>query len=511
MQPTTMTGPAGETADYYRLDFETIPHIVWAAGPRGDLEFCNSWGCEYFGLSLAQLAEKGWRAVLHAEDLEECLQRWEWALRSGRMFDVGCRLRRADGEYRWHRARALPLRAAGGAVERWFGTCTDVDVQLRAGRLEEAGGEIGWASTSGEPVFDASGEFRGYRGVARDITAQRRAEEALRASEQRFQAYMDHSPAIAWMKDSQLRYRYVSEPFLRQLKKTREQVIGRTVVEIWPDAVAMLESDRIVQKERRPVQLIDSFAMAHDGALHDWLVSKFPLADETGAMGVGGVSLDITERIDAEKEARELLDRLIAAQESERQRLAHELHDLIGQNLTALAISLANLPGDDAQIGRMRRTVEQTIEAIRGVMAGLRPPGLDEYGLLPALHAHAAEFQLRTGLRTSVEVRGFARRLAARVETALFRIVQEALTNAAKHSGAAAVQVLLEEADGALTVQVEDDGRGLVEPAQARRPGEGGWGLRAIRERAQACGGTMRIENAGRGARLVVEIPLHDD
>ena len=375
-------------------------------------------------------------------------------------------------------------------------------------------GGIAWASVSGEPVFGGAGEFLGYRGVARDITAQRRAEDALRASEQRFQAFMDHSPAIAWIKDSALRYTYVSEPYVRQLKKKREDVIGKTVLEAWaefPDSARLYESDALVQRERRPVQIIDSGVTRDDGLPSYWLVSKFPLPDKSGAVGVAAVSLDITERVEAENEARELLDRLVAAQESERKRLATELHDLIGQNLTALGISLANLGSQDAEVGRMRRTVEQTIEAIRGVMTALRPPGLDEYGLLPALRAYGAEFQLRTGLRTSVEVRGFARRLPGRVETSIFRIVQEALTNAAKHGGAAAVQVLLEEAGGALTVQVEDDGRGLVEPQHARRPGQGGWGLRTIRERSQACGGTMRVESPGRGTRLVVEIPLKDD
>jgi PAS domain S-box-containing protein len=155
-------------------------------------------------------------------------------------------------------------------------------------------GETTWASTSGEPAFGAAGEFLGYRGVARDITAQRRAEEALRASEQRFQAFMDHSPAIAWIKDAQLRYSYVSEPFLRQLKKKRSEVIGRTVVECWPDALSMFDSDRVVQRERRSLQVMDAFSLTDDGPMHHWVVSKFPFADETGAIGVAGVSLDIT-------------------------------------------------------------------------------------------------------------------------------------------------------------------------------------------------------------------------
>jgi signal transduction histidine kinase len=156
----------------------------------------------------------------------------------------------------------------------------------------------------------------------------------------------------------------------------------------------------------------------------------------------------------------------------------------------------------------MRRTVEQTVEAIRGVMSDLRPPALDEYGLLPALRTYAGEFQSQTSLRTVVDSAGTLHRLPARMEMTLFRIVQEALTNAAKHSDATLVRVLIQQTERLVRLSVEDDGRGFSEPLGARKSRRGGWGLPAIRERAEACGGVMRIEHQARGTRLIVEVPI---
>jgi PAS domain S-box-containing protein len=218
-------------------------------------------------------------------------------------------------------------------------------------------------------------------------------------------------------------------------------------------------------------------------------------------------------------DARRLMDRLVIAQESERRRLADDLHDLIGQNLTALGIDLtalqqrlASMDGSPAiRIDAMRVLVEQTIHAIRGVMTGLRPPALDEYGLTAALRSYAAEFAERTGMKTSITVLGPERRLAHGKELTLYRIAQEGFTNSAKHSGASAVHVRITHERACVQVVVEDDGRGFSDPVGARSAHRGGWGLPAMRERAESHGGSLRIEFPGSGTRLIVEIPADDD
>ena len=219
------------------------------------------------------------------------------------------------------------------------------------------------------------------------------------------------------------------------------------------------------------------------------------------------------------EDVRSLVNRLVQTQEAERRRVADELHDLIGQNLTALGIDLQALKqqlqsrGDliaGPRLDAMAGLVETTIDAIRGVMTDLRPAALEEFGLVPALRWYASVFSERTGIKVATQVAGPAARLSSDAELALFRIVQETLTNVAKHSGAASVKVAIRYGDG-VHLSVEDDGRGFADAAGARSAKRGGFGLTTMRERAQAHGGRLSVEFPGRGTRVVVEIPKEAD
>jgi PAS domain S-box-containing protein len=385
-------------------------------------------------------------------------------------------------------------------------------------RLNEAGEKV-WISTSGEPVFDPAGRFKGYRGVGRDITRRRVAEQAIRDSEQRFNAFMDNAPAVAWIKDSRLRYSYISKAYEKFIGRRAEEFLGREDYMIWPEEIArqMRHTDEMVLRGRAPIQVLQN-APHPDGTEHTWLQAKFPLPDASGAPGIGGMAIDATKHVEAERsanhyaeEARALLGRLIATQENERKLLATQLHDLIGQNLSALGIGLSNiarLVPDSVQLAAMSRTVEETISAIRDVMTDLRPPTIDEYGLLPALRGYAAEFEARTSLRVTVEALNDLPRLTPSLELTLFRMAQEALANAAKHSGGTAARIFIEQSESRVRLVVEDNGRGFTNPRGARRTRAGGWGLPAMRERAEAHNGELRLEFPGTGTRVVAEIPL---
>ena len=153
----------------------------------------------------------------------------------------------------------------------------------------------------------------------------------------------------------------------------------------------------------------------------------------------------------------------------------------------------------------MAQLLATTIDSIRGVMTDLRPVALEEFGLVPALRWYASQFAKRTGMKASTKAPRGELRLAPDAELALFRIAQEALTNAAKHSGGTSVQIRIRY-DKRVTLTVQDDGRGFSETGR-RSTVRGGFGLTTMRERAEAHGGTLRIEFPERGTRVIVEIP----
>ncbi len=249
-----------------------------------------------------------------------------------------------------------------------------------------------------------------------------------------------------------------------------------------------------------------------------------PLWNANGSFqGIIESMRDITEQVRAEaalqqytERLRALSARLAEVAEAERQRLARELHDQVGQNLTALGINLnivrTQMPEEAPASVRSRlddslSLVEQTTERIRNLMANLRPPVLDDYGLVAALAWYGEQFTGRTGISVIVEGDEPVPRLAARIENALFRIAQEALTNAAKHAQATQVTLRVDVKSATLRLVVADDGIGF-DPAHLTEPhGSRGWGLLTMTERAEAVGGRCWIETGqGQGTQVVVEV-----
>jgi len=213
---------------------------------------------------------------------------------------------------------------------------------------------------------------------------------------------------------------------------------------------------------------------------------------------------------------RALTARLAEAEEIQRRRLVRELHDQVGENLTVLGINLnlvrTHLPEETTELVYSRlddslALVEETVERIRGVMAELRPPMLDDFGLVATLHWYGAQFASRTGVTVMVEGDEPVSRLSAPAENALFRIVQEVLTNVAKHAQATQVVVTMAVGDETVRLVVADDGVGF-DPARLAMPdGRQGWGLITMTERAEAVGGRFRIESRPQqGTRVIVEV-----
>jgi two-component system sensor histidine kinase UhpB len=235
-----------------------------------------------------------------------------------------------------------------------------------------------------------------------------------------------------------------------------------------------------------------------------------------------GTATDIDDRKRAEGTLRQsaaelqaLSRRLVELQESERKELARELHDRVGQSLTALDINFAILRGalsghDAALRSRLEDSAAllgSTAQAIENVVAELRPPMLDDYGLRAALDWYAHQFSARAGIAVSVRASGPDQRVAPEAEIALFRIAQEALNNVAKHAQASKVAIVLERRESEYLLSVADDGVGLRAPGERADPHRPGFGMVTMRERAQALGGRFQIESLpGGGTELTVRI-----
>jgi len=217
------------------------------------------------------------------------------------------------------------------------------------------------------------------------------------------------------------------------------------------------------------------------------------------------VAVDLSERV-----ARDSLRRVFAAQELERRRLALELHDETGQALTSVLLGLRSVEeavSDEVRGGfaGLRDLVVGTLQNVRQLAVELRPKVLDDFGLVPALERLTAGFAEQTGIAVDLESRLPDGRLPSEVETALYRIVQESLTNVAKHAQAGRVSVLLTRKDGSVAMVIEDDGRGFT-PEETESEG---LGLIGMRERVGLLHGRFEIESAkGTGTTLVVEVPV---
>jgi len=217
---------------------------------------------------------------------------------------------------------------------------------------------------------------------------------------------------------------------------------------------------------------------------------------------------------------RELLRRVISAQEEERKRIARELHDETGQALTSLLVTLrlmeqaATLSEAQALVARMQEVVGQTLDEIRNLALELRPAVLDDLGLMPALARYAQSCRSRFGLEVGFVSTGLdaSFRLPLEVETTLYRIAQEALTNVARHAGATCASILLERRGRTAVLMVEDDGRGF-EPmhSSAQTQPHGRLGLYGMEERASLIGGRLTVESRpGLGTTVLVEVPLEE-
>ena len=237
--------------------------------------------------------------------------------------------------------------------------------------------------------------------------------------------------------------------------------------------------------------------------------------ERTAELTVSNAELrrEIEERTRAESDLRELSQRTLQLQDEERRRIARELHDSVGQRLSAIAMTVSALRDRIARefhaaVEDLLRQVDGCVKDVRTISHLLHPPLLDEMGLSSAVRWYIDEFSQRSQIKVNLEMPPEISRMKWEVETAIFRIIQESLTNIHRHSGARNARISLEDDGKTVRMTISDDGRGIAPDRWERiASGQTGVGMTGMRERVKQLHGTFHIQPHGRGTTVQVEIP----
>jgi PAS domain S-box-containing protein len=383
-------------------------------------------------------------------------------------------------------------------------------------RMIAADGNVVWLHDIVSVKAEPGGNLH-LSGIMLDITKRKQAQEELRKQTEVLQKIVDHIPVMISFRDATGRLKLVNGEWERTFGWSLAEAQNRKgdiLPEVYPDANHLRRvRDWIATANGEWLELKSK---TRDGRWIDTTWAIVRLSDETSIC----IGKDITDRKRAEEERKRLLQRVITAHEDERRHLSRELHDNIGQYLSALLLGLetcASLPQLPTaaleKLSYLKETTKRLELDVHSVALELRPTTLDDLGLEAALSSLTREWARRheQKIRAVFNSTGFtnhAERLSADVEVAIYRVVQEALTNVSRHSQAEIVSVILARDAGYVKVIIEDDGIGFDADNWIGSPMENGrLGLTGMQERVQLVGGEFKIES-GAGTTIVVSIPI---
>jgi PAS domain S-box-containing protein len=376
------------------------------------------------------------------------------------------------------------------------------------------------------PVRNDRGVITGASAIARDmrdVTERKRAQQELAARETQLKEAQRLAHVGSWNWDLTTNAIIWSEELYRiyglnpkEFAPTHEALLQR----VHPDDRPRVRAMREGAVTKRQAFGIEYRVIRPDGSVRFIQSRGRIVLDESGKpLRLFGMAQDITERKQAEEDLRQLSGRLLQMQDQERRHIARELHDTTGQNLSALGLNLAllrqllpNLEARPAKaLSESLALVEQCSQEIRTLSYLLHPPTLDEVGLSSALRWYVDGFIKRSGIRMQMDLPKNLVRLPKDHETALFRIVQESLTNIHRHSGSQTASIRLGQRRTQLTLEIRDEGRGpppdMVDP-EGKVVGPVGVGISGMRERVRQLNGELKIEPAPRGCVVKVVLPL---
>ncbi|MBV8605983.1 MAG: PAS domain S-box protein [Singulisphaera sp.] len=501
-----------------KITYERAPVGIFEVDLEGRFLRVNGRYCEILGYSREELLALSLRDVTYPDDLKADSALYARLLAGE---SPSCRLEnrcvRKGGQVVWVELTGclIPERGEGSAFG--IGFAQDITDRKRAEeglrqahvelerRVEERTAELGESNAA----------------LQAEIAERTRAEEELRRTNQALRALIRASPLAITALDSSGRVTLWNPAAERTFGWTEREVMGRPLPTIPEDLrqefaaglAASLRGEVHAGHETRRIR--------KDGSAIAVSLWTAPLCDARGEpCGRLAVVEDITGRRRAEEARTALLRRTVTAQEEERLRIARELHDQMGQHLAALMLGLGAIeehaqdPVAAAEARRMRDLANRIGREVHRIALELRPTALDDWGLQTALTNYAGEWSRRARVTVQTRFAGIdRRRLPAPVETALYRVVQEALTNVLKHAQAGRVSLIVERRPDHVLAIVEDDGRGFdVEAVMGAPDAARRLGLLGMQERVALVRGELEVESSpGGGTSLFIRIPLRDD
>ena len=465
-----------ESEQEFRVLAEAMPQIVWICLPNGSNIYFNQQWIDYTGLTMEESRGTGWIIPFHPEDKQQAWDAWQNAIKNNKEYSLESRLRRFDGTYRWWLIHGVPVLDSKGNILKWIGSCTDIN-ELKI------------------------------------------AEAELQKSEERFRTIAESAlVGIYVLQDG--KYAYVNPAMAHIFGYTVPEMTGMSpnvIVQPIDHGLVVDNINRRIAGEVRTIQY--KFKGRHqDGSTR--IVEVYGSRMEMNSNPVLiGTLIDITEQTLAEKEineARRQLEELYRHLNNDREidhnRISRKIHDELGQSLTALKMDLNwtndfiedNLPVKNKITG-MIAIVNDIIKKVQHIASELRPAMLDDLGLNTTIEWYCGEFEKRYGIICHLELDDMTA-INSKIQLTLYRILQEGLTNIARHAKAKNVIVQIQLSSGKINFKISDDGIGISEKQIISKDS---LGLLGIKERLKEFKGILGINSLpNKGTTLVICVPL---
>ncbi|MEE2962195.1 MAG: PAS domain S-box protein [Myxococcota bacterium] len=375
---------------------------------------------------------------------------------------------------------------------------------------------------SSNPILDDGGNLRAVVCVARDLRARMKTEQALRESERRYEFAMRAANDGLWEWNKAQGRCYFSPRFLELLAYIdTDAIVHRDLVGdlVHPDDQSLVQ-ETLARLETGGIPFeVECRLKSCGGDFRFFSLRGIHVVDKSGALErVVGSARDITERRQTDDLRNRFIEKVISAEDAERRRIARELHDETSQSLTSVLVGLKavekSIPSNEIreQVAHLRALTARTIEEVGRLARGLHPSILDDLGFSAAIHHYATVYSKAHPITVDVHIRGMeeGNRLPLVVETTLYRILQEALTNVVKHARATMTSIVVDRREDEVLAIIEDDGCGIVKDSESQGVDlSGGLGLHGMRERAALLKGTVTVESTPEvGTTLYVHSPL---